>query len=640
MKLRLLISLVCFALVGPAARGQSWSPVGPPGGDVRSLAVDPRNPHVLYLGTADGLLFRSEDAGHRWQRLSPGFPKRGMSIDDLWVDPRGRVLAGHWAVDGSGGGVGRSLDGGHTFKLLPGVDGQVVKALAYAPSNPDVLAVGTATGVLRSDDGGDTWRRISPEGHAEIRNLDSVAFDPVDPEVLYVGTWHLPWKTEDGGRSWKPIATGMIADSDVMTLTVDRRSPRSLYATACSGMYRSGDGAARWTKIAGIPSSSRRTRAFAQDPERPDTFFAGTTEGLWLSLNGTTSWRLVTAKELVVNALVVLPGGTVLAGCDGAGVIRSEDGGQGWASSNDGFSSRFVSRVVFDTAGRRVVAGILGDRRHGGVLVAPRLEGPWSELALGLDGREVLALAVSESGVVAGTDDGIYQAADKLWTRLKTVTRGMDLHPRVNDLVALPGGRLLAATSKGLLRSADGGATWRLQLLGLATEVRAVGASSRTPGLVLSATALGIFRSTDAGESWQRISQGPDDPFVRAIALLPGNDRVAFSLTPTGLFRSPDGGQSWTRRGAGLPFSDITGLALDPDGRTLYAADFAGNGLFRSDDAGESWRAFSGDGLSSSRIWGVALDPAPHGRLVALTSGGGLHVLTPPPAASHTAGSH
>jgi photosystem II stability/assembly factor-like uncharacterized protein len=634
-----LLPFLILGIFAPDASAQTWIPVGPPGGDVRSLAADPRDPRVVYLGTADGILYRSEDGGRRWRSLTPGFPKRGMSLDDLWVDPRGRVLVGYWDVSGNGGGVARSLDGGQSFTILSGIEGQTVKALSFAPSNPDVLAAGTASGVFRSDDGGDSWRRISPEDHAEIRNLDSVAFDSADPDILYVGTWHLPWKTEDGGRTWRSVLVGMIADSDVMTMTVDRRSPRTVYATACSGMYRSSDGAARWTKIRGIPSSSRRTRAFAQDPERPETFLAGTTEGLWISEDGTATWRLVTDRELVVNALAVLPGGTVLAGCDGAGVIRSEDGGHSWFTSNAGFSSRFVSRVAFDPTSKRIVAGILGDRRHGGVLVAPQASGPWTELATGLDGREVLSLAVGDSGVIAGTDDGLYLAAGPAWRRLKTVVGAMDLHPRVSDVVALPGQVVLAASSKGLLRSGDGGETWQRQLLGLATEVRALGASSRTPGLVLAATALGIFRSADSGAGWTRISKGPDDPFVRAVALLPGDDRVAFTLTPTGLFRSADGGGGWTRRGGGLPFTDITGLALDPDGRTLYAADFSGNGLFRSQDAGLSWQPFSTDGLHSSRIWGVALDPSSPGRLLAATPAGGLHLLSTPSTAP-AAGSH
>ncbi|PYQ55849.1 MAG: hypothetical protein DMF78_00770, partial [Acidobacteria bacterium] len=65
------------------ATAQTWVPVGPPGGDVRSLAADPRDPHRIYLGTSEGLLYRSEDAGAHWRRLSPGFPLRGHSLDQI-----------------------------------------------------------------------------------------------------------------------------------------------------------------------------------------------------------------------------------------------------------------------------------------------------------------------------------------------------------------------------------------------------------------------------------------------------------------------------------------------------------------------------------------------------------------------------
>ena len=68
---------------------------------------------------------------------------------------------------------------------------------------------------------------------------DSLATDPRNPQVIYAGTYHLPWKTIDGGRHWLPIHDGMIDDSDVMSISVDRANPRRLYASACSGIYRS-----------------------------------------------------------------------------------------------------------------------------------------------------------------------------------------------------------------------------------------------------------------------------------------------------------------------------------------------------------------------------------------------------------------
>src|SRR5438477_11019858 len=101
-----LVTLVLFAET--SARAQSWLPVGVPGGNVRALAQDPRDSQRIYLGTADGILYRSDDAGLHWDRLAPGFPLRGCILDAVVVDGDGVVLVGYWDVRGSGGGVARS----------------------------------------------------------------------------------------------------------------------------------------------------------------------------------------------------------------------------------------------------------------------------------------------------------------------------------------------------------------------------------------------------------------------------------------------------------------------------------------------------------------------------------------------------
>src|SRR6185369_17037075 len=125
---------------------------------------------------------------------------------------------GYWEVDGQGGGVARSTDGGQTFTVLKGVNNESVRALAMAPSDSRVIAAGTLSGVFLSRDEGRAWKRITPRGDSALRNIESLAFDPFDPRVLYIGTWHLGWKTRDGGAHWLPLHRGMIDDSDVMTL--------------------------------------------------------------------------------------------------------------------------------------------------------------------------------------------------------------------------------------------------------------------------------------------------------------------------------------------------------------------------------------------------------------------------------------
>lgn len=632
---RLVTGLV-FGVV--SVHAQTWIPVGPPGGDVRALAPDPRDPNRIYLGTSDGVLYRSDDGGLHWRMMGPPFPLSGCSLDEIAVDQRGVVLVGYWNVRGRGGGVARSADGGQTLAVLKGVDGESVRALAVAPSDPRVIVAGTLSGVFLSRNGGQAWLRITPKNHAGLRYVESLAFDPTDPRIIYVGTRHLSWKTLDGGAKWRPMHRGMIDDSHVMTLTVDHRNPQTVYATACTGIYRSRGGAREWTKLNGIPFSSRRTRAFSEGDDAR-MLLAGTTEGLWISEDDGNTWRRATSKNLVVNALLVQPGGTIILGTEGAGVLSSSDRGRTWTDSNTGFSNQLVSDLLVDPASRRLFVAVRGDRHYGGVFVSSKVQGPWTSLRKGMEGRRVLSLALMSGTILAGTDEGIFALAPKAtrWTRLPVHLDGRELHPRVTDLLALPGGRLLAGTPNGLIRSRDKGRTWR-QLL--PEETSGLAMSPDDFKLVVASTRRGLFRSNDGGDTWKQASSIMQDMAPHAIAFIPSDDRVLLATTSRGLFRSRDQGATWQLVAGGIPHSDLTGIAVHRSGRTIYVSDFTWGGIFRSVDGGSTWERMPTDGLPSDRVWTLGFDPGMPDRLLAATSAGGLYLMSESVVTGLASGSH
>jgi len=621
-----LASAIAALLVAAPALAESWIPMGAPGGNVRDLAMDPKHPQRIYLGTAVGLLYRSDDGGSHWRRLSPGFPLRGNSLDNIVVDTRGIVYIGYWEVRGGGGGIARSDDGGQTFTILKGIQGESVRALAVSPSDPSALVAGSMSGVFLSNDAGKSWSRISAVGDPNLRYIESVAFDPNDPGVIYAGTWHLGWKTFTAGQKWLPMHDGMIDDSDVMTLTVDSRSPKTVFATACTGIYRSEDAGGKWSKVPGIPYSSRRTPAFAQDIDDPALLLAGTTEGLFVSQNDGGSWQRVTPKDLVVNAVISVPGGNLLLGTDGAGVLRSKDQGQTWIPSNSGFSERFVSKILFDPEGRRLLAVVWGETHYGGVFASPGVRGPWARLSEGLEGREVLSLALEANTMLAGTNDGIFARSDDMdaWARVPMFVDGKPVHARVTELLTLSPRRVIAATSMGMLCSPDGGQTWNPCVLGGSNEIYALAASA--DGVLVAATKSGFFQSADRGETWVQGSP-PLDVTPHELAFVPGADHVLFATTSGGLFRSNDLGATWQRLEGGVPHSDLTGIAVSADGRTIYTSDFTWGGVFRSVDGGDTWGRMSTSGLGSDHVWALSIDPTAPGRLLASSSAGGLHVL-------------
>src|SRR4029453_2335878 len=157
------------------------------------------------------------------------------------------------------------------------------------------------------------------------------------------------------------------------------------------------------------------------------------------------------------------------------------------------------------------------------------------------------SLAVAGTGVLAGTDDGLFLSVGAgPWRRLDTGGADIDVHPRVSDVVALSPTVYLAATSAGLLRTNDAGQTWRRPSVWLSGPVNALAASRKQPGLMLAATDMAFFRSRDGGETWTAVSRGLGAD-THGLAVLPGDDRVVFAATGAGLYRSSDQAQTWVR---------------------------------------------------------------------------------------------
>ncbi|HVG39050.1 MAG TPA: YCF48-related protein, partial [Pyrinomonadaceae bacterium] len=339
-----------------------WRVVGPAGGDVRALVVDPKDASRFYLGTLDGQLYTSTDGAQTWSRL-PAFDKPTLYIDHIIVDPRDSKIiyvAAHRHK--RPGGFFKSTDGGQTWRDAKELKNEALHSLTQSSKKPELLLAGTNSGIFRSDDGGDSWKALPTSQVVGLVNVESLAIDPRNADVIYAGTWYLPYKSTDGGQTWKSIKTGMIDDSDVFAIDIDPRNPNHVIASACSGIYDSQDMGETWRKVQGIPSSSRRTRAILQHPSSAGVIFAGTTEGFWRSTSGGNSWDIMTSKQLEINSIAVHPENpqNVYIGTNNYGVMISHDGGKTFAPSNSGFSARRAYFILPDReqTGRMYLATI------------------------------------------------------------------------------------------------------------------------------------------------------------------------------------------------------------------------------------------------------------------------------------------
>ena len=127
---------------------------------MRSLVVDPNNPDRFYLGTLDGQIYSSADAGKNWELLY-NFNKPRLFVDHIIVDPRDSktlYVATHRHKEA--GGFFKSTDGGHKWRESPELKNEALHSLTQSEANPSVLIAGTFNGIFRSDNSGDNWTQL------------------------------------------------------------------------------------------------------------------------------------------------------------------------------------------------------------------------------------------------------------------------------------------------------------------------------------------------------------------------------------------------------------------------------------------------------------------------------------------------
>jgi photosystem II stability/assembly factor-like uncharacterized protein len=480
--------------------------------EVRSIAVSPSS-GTIFAATPAGV-YRSTDAAVTWLPAS-GF---ASSVRSVAVDPVAPsvVYAGLEGVF-STSGVFKSVDGGETWTPVnTGLGNLTVLSVAVSATTSSSAAASSTAfagtsggGVFVTTDAGATWRALA----GSPSTVNTVVLDAFGPTV-YAGSTAGFFRSPDGGKSWG-ASNVAFSTFTVNGLVMDPSSSEILYAgvgrpgTSGGGVYKTTNAGGTWTQANnGLPD--RAVQALVIDTGFPATIYAGTNgAGVFRSRDAAVTWEPASAglTSTVIQSLAVARSGIVYAGT-GDGVFRSADAGQTWTAAGTGLTDRNVLALAVDPAAPDVVyAGTASD-------VFKTSDGGRNWHATGLENRGALSLAIDPadpSVVYAGTFSplglgslsgyGVYKSRDAgtTWAPANAGIEGL----AILSLAADPAGGLFAGTGRGVFRSTSGGGTWTGVNEGLSDEVvSAVLVDVRSPATVYAGTVNdSVFKITFASGS-------------------------------------------------------------------------------------------------------------------------------------------
>ncbi len=509
------------------------------------LAVDPRHPDTVWLGVQDGL-WRSIDGGLSWSELSsvPGVndptSPGGVTVvvvdDDGPVDAAGRAL-GLW-IGVEDIGVLRTDDGGATWRtVVPLSRGWVVEIERDAVGELVVLADGPGREPLLWRLAGETVTDIEPPADVDLR---TVAVDPANPQRLFLSEPGMQdrrlWRSLDGGATWTK-------------LMIDITSPEVAWPehTTLEGWMSAGE------------------LVFGHD----GTLWFAEGMGIWHSRDlddDEVTWTFDSAgiEELVSNDAVKVPGGPLVTAHwdrglmvhDGEPLPARPEFGSAWSIATTPANPDRLAAVLDNHQRvddpkphhRQSATSVDGGRtwqRMGSLVDGTHPdELKFGNIAISSTDPDLLVWAPSDGGRVHRSTDG-----GDSWTASGTQPDGVFFwrhYLHRHALVADPvdGATFYVLSDAGLHRTTDGAVTWHKMasedLPGWANvynvTLRAV--PGRSGELFMSAGQLSgnaerpLMRSRDGGASWEALWSVPDaGPFDLGAPVSPGGDPVLWVET-------------------------------------------------------------------------------------------------------------
>jgi photosystem II stability/assembly factor-like uncharacterized protein len=684
------------------------------GGRVAALAGVPGNPQIYYVGAAGGGVFKTTDGGLNFK---PIFEHESTSsIGAIAVAPSNPDLV--WVGTGEanirndvipGGGIYLSTDAGKTWNLMGLKNVGQIGRIVIDPHDPDHVVVAvlglewgpsTDRGIFVTTDGGKTWRKsLYVDDHT---GAIDVAMQPANGKVLFAATWQADrrpwtlndggpgsgiWRSTDGGETWKRLREGLPTSTiGRIGLAIAPSDPQRVYAVLEAGMgkgslFVTDDLGDEWHQVSDNHAYNVRGFYFTTLVVAPDNADRVYFLGFQLAQSddgGKTAHVIDEDVHVDHHAMWIDPTNPkrMIQGNDG-GAFLSQDGGKSWRFL-DGLPIEQAYMVAADTRSPYTLCTGLQDNSGwcgpSSTLADNVVSGTDWFTVVGGDG-EYTVPAPSDSNIIyADAEDGAIQRFDRKTKQATFISPYLHGPGFVNDIptsaqkirfnwtppiaVDPKDAQKVYIGGNVLLQSADGGLNWKTispdltrndkakqknsggpihyDLSGAETydTLLSIQVAESNPQVIWTGSDDGlVFVTQDGGGSWSKVTPprapawarvyqidvSPSDPGTAYVAYdaheLADNKPYAYATT--------DYGHHWREISGGLPADgSVMVVRADPDDSQVLAAGTM-QGVWISRDGGGHWTHLKAN-LPTVPVFDLKFV---RGDLVLATHGRGLWVL-------------
>ena len=564
--------------------GKSWSYIGL--GDTRQIGrvlIDPKNPDIVLVAAlghgfgpnAERGVYRTTDGGKSWTRVLSKDENTGAI--DLAYDPDNSrtVYASLWNVrrpaystyapiTGPGGGLYKSTDGGVTWKeiaghgLPTGTLGRIGLDVVAGQHGKRVYALidaGTASGLYRSDDGGEEWTLVSTDPRILSRGwyFGEVRSDPKSPDVVYVSNVSL-YRSTDGGKNFKAIR-GAPGGDDYHSLWIDPENPRRMISGVDQGTIITVNGGKTWSSWYNQPTA--QFYHVAVDNQFPYWVYGAQQDSGTAAVVSRSDYGQITFRDW--HPIGAGESGYILPDPVNPQIV--------YGGSTGGELYRFNSKTgqVQDMSPTPAELGTKVTHRY-----------PWTTpIAFSFQAPHALYQA---SQFLMKTVDG-----GRSW---KVISPDLTLRPGEKEAGAqgvvwtiapspIAAGTIWIGTDNGLVQlTRNDGQTWNeVSPKGLPpwSMISLIDASPHDVATAYAAIdrhqmddiTPHIYRTHDSGKTWTEITNGiPATAYVHAVREDPIRKGLLFAGTETGVYVSFNDGELWQPLQLNLPVTPIRDLVV------------------------------------------------------------------------------